>query len=229
MKLLFIPAAGATKESWFFQTSYFKDSEGVDLPGHPEGKPCTNVDDYVEWLHDYISTRGFKEVVLAGLSLGGAITLLYGLKYPDDLKAIILIGTGARLRVHPSYLEQLKKAVEDKENWVKESLDTTNTPFPPEISAAITKKKVKMGPEVVLNDMLCCDTFDIMDKVHQIKIPTLIINGTEDVMTFVKYAQYLHDKIEGSQLVIIEEAGHGVAMQKPKEVNAAIESFLQSL
>lgn len=43
--------------------------------------------------------------------MGGAITQLYALTYPDELRAIVLIGTGARLRVDPRYLERCEDAV----------------------------------------------------------------------------------------------------------------------
>ncbi len=51
MKLLLIPGSGSGKSDWIPQTKYFADSEAILLPGHPEGKPCTSIDDYVEWLH----------------------------------------------------------------------------------------------------------------------------------------------------------------------------------
>jgi len=88
---------------------------------------------------------------------------------------------------------------------------------------------LKIGPAVLLSDFLCCDSFDIMDKVQDIKIPTLIINGSEDVMTPVKYARYLIDKIEGSKLEVIDGGTHDVYIEKPDEVNRAIEKFLETL
>jgi pimeloyl-ACP methyl ester carboxylesterase len=49
------------------------------------------------------------------------------------------------------------------------------------------------------------------------------------VSTPVKYAQYLHNKISGSKLVIIEDATHNVAIEKPDEVNQAISEWLSKL
>ena len=81
----------------------------------------------------------------------------------------------------------------------------------------------------MLNDLLCCDEFDIMDRVHTIKLPTLVICGSQDEMTPVKYTRYLAGKIDGAIEVIIDGATHAVAREKPKEVNQAIESFLARL
>ncbi|MCK4722341.1 MAG: alpha/beta hydrolase, partial [Dehalococcoidia bacterium] len=69
----------------------------------------------------------------------------------------------------------------------------------------------------------------IMDRVHQIDAPTLVICGTEDEMTPPKYSQYLANKIAGARLVIIDGSTHFVFMEKPEEVNQAIEEFLNSL
>jgi pimeloyl-ACP methyl ester carboxylesterase len=68
-----------------------------------------------------------------------------------------------------------------------------------------------------------------MDKVHQIAAPTLIICGTEDDMTPVKYSQYLASKIAGARLVIIDGGSHLVFLEKPDEANRAIEEFLKGL
>ena len=108
MKLLFIHGSGGCKESWQYQTKHFKGSEAIDLPGHPVGEPCTTIDDYVEWLHGYINEKGYADLVIAGHSLGGGIALLYGLKYPESLKGLITVGSGARLRVHPMFLDGLQ-------------------------------------------------------------------------------------------------------------------------
>lgn len=227
MKLIFIHGSGGMKEAWYYQTRHFPDSEAIDLPGHPDGELRTSVDDYVEWLRGYIHERGYSDVVLAGHSLGGGIAQLYGLKYPEDLKGLILIGTGARLRVHPMFLGALEEAVKDRSKW--ELASPMSEAFPPEMKDEMLRKMEAIGPAVQLNDMLCCDRFDIMDRVQGIKLPTLIVCGTEDEMTPPKYAHYLADKIEGAREVIIEGATHGVAMERPDEVNRAIEDFLAGL
>ncbi len=228
MKLTFIHASGGTKESWYHQTAYFKDSEAIDLPGHSEAKPCTSINDYVQWLRGYIYGRGYRDVVLAGHSLGGGIAQLYALQHPEELKALILIGTGARLRVLPTTLEAMERALDDKESWER-SIRAGYAFLEPEEREALRKKRAVMGPRIVLNDQLCCDRFDIMDRVHEIKLPTLLICGTEDTQTPVKYTEYLANKIDGAKMVIIEGATHSVPMEKPDEVNSAIEEFLKSL
>jgi len=68
-----------------------------------------------------------------------------------------------------------------------------------------------------------------MDKVHAIKLPTLVICGSQDDKTPVKYTKYLAEKIEGATQVVVDGTSHWVHLEKPREVNQAIERFLASL
>ncbi len=226
--MLFVPGSGSGREAWVYQTEYFPDSEAIALPGHPEGKPCPSINDYVEWLRGYIHQHRYQDVILAGHSMGGAIAQLYGLKYPEEIKALVLIGTGARLRVLPTYLTELEKMVTDETAWRK-YLEQRYSLVAPEIRRVIIEARMRIGPAVMLNDFICCDKFDIMDRVHTIKLPTLIICGSEDEMTPVKYARYLAGKIEGASEVIIEGGTHFAFIERPEEVNQAIDEFLNSL
>ena len=228
MKLIFIHGSGGCKDAWHYQLKYFPDADAVNLPGHPDGEPRTSIEGYVDWLREYIQQKGYRNVVLAGHSLGGAVAQLYALKYPDDLEGLILIGTGARLRVHPMYLEEFEKAKNDP-RILEQMRETGMENIDPELKELLKKRALEVGAAVFLNDMLCCDRFDLMDRVHEIKLPTLALCGTEDVMTPPKYIKYLADKIAGATKVIIPGATHNVPIEKPDEVNQAIDDFLRSI
>ena len=228
MKLIFIHGSGSCKEAWHYQTKHFPDADAIDLPGHPDGEPCTSIEGYVDWLRGYIRQKGYRDVVLAGTSLGGGVAQLYALTYPDDLKGLILIGTGARLRVHPMYLEALEKEKDDP-GLFAQTREAGWNGLDPEVRELVRGRAIQIGAAVTLNDMLCCDRFDVMDRVHQIKLPTLAVCGSEDVMTPPKYTKYLADKIEGAKQVIIEGGTHSLPMEKPDELNQTIDDFLSTL
>ena len=111
MKLIFIHGSGAYGGVWRYQTDYFPDSDAVNLPGHLQCQTLNSVEEYVDWLREYVRGRGCRDVVLVGHSLGGAIALMYAIKYPQELKGIVIIGSGARLKVHPMYLTTLEEAI----------------------------------------------------------------------------------------------------------------------
>jgi pimeloyl-ACP methyl ester carboxylesterase len=228
MKLIFIHGSGGCKVLWQYQTKHFPEAEAVALPGHPCGEPCTSVDSYAEWLRRYIINAGYTNVVLAGHSLGGAIAQLYTLKYPEDLKGLIIIGSGARLRVSNMYLEMLRQATSNR-NMLDDFFHKSYEFIKPELRDVLQREALECDPAVFLNDMLCCDRFDIMDRVHEIKLPTLAICGSEDIMTPPKYTKYLASKIVGAKYVIIEGGTHMVFAEQPEVVNQAIDDFLDSL
>jgi len=226
MRLIFIHGAGNTNLEWHYQTKYFTGSQAINLPGHPEGKPCTSIDEYAQWLHQYAYRGDHSQLVIAGHSLGGAIAMMYALSYPEDAKALILISTGARLRVRPDLLKKLEDSIDAPAQWLKKVVEPPYSRVAPDVKEKIVNGMAKVGAAVQLNDFRCCDKFDVMDKVSQIAVPTLIITGTEDDMTPLKYSQYLADKIAGAKLVIIEGTTHHCLLEKPVEANQAIEAFL---
>ncbi len=229
MKLVFIHGAGNTGLVWHYQAKHFADSEAISLPGHPQGEPCTSIDDYAEWLHRHVQKKGYSQPVLVGHSMGGAVAQMYALTYPRDVKALILLGTGARLRVRPDFLKLLEEGIDAPADWAKNMLEPLYSRVAPEVRGKVIAGVIDVGVAVQLNDFRCCDRFDIMDKVHQIEAPTLIICGAEDDMTPVKYSQYLAGKIAGARLAIIQGGSHHFFLEKPQEANQAIETFLNGL
>jgi len=229
MKLIFIHGAGNAGLVWHYQAKHFPDSEALSLPGHPEGQPCTSIEGYTDWLHDYVLQRGYNAPALVGHSMGGGVAQTYALKYPKDVKALVLIGTGARLRVNPDFLGLIEAGIGQPPDYVKRLLLPLYGSVEPSLRDRVIDKIAEVGARVQLNDFQCCDKFDIMDQVQSITVPALIICGTLDDMTPVKYSQYLASKINGAKLVIIENATHMAFMEKPQEVNKAIEKFIGGL
>jgi len=228
MQLIFIHGSGGCKESWKFQTEYFQGSEAINLPGHPDGDLCPTIEEYVTWVKDYIQQKGYQDVVLVGHSLGGGIALQYALDYAADLKGIVLMGSGARLRVHPMFLEGLEKAIKDPDA-ADLPLEETNDLIDPELAAVMKKRSEENGLESTLNDMKACDQFDVMERLGELTVPILAVAGDQDVMTPPKYSNFLADKVPGTKAVIIPGGTHMAYAEKPDEANQVIEEFLKGL
>jgi pimeloyl-ACP methyl ester carboxylesterase len=137
----------------------------------------------------------------------------YYYKYPSEVTALFLIGTGGRLRVLPSILETVKN----------------NFPlFLDSMDDNLKNELLKTASNVCYDDFKICDEFDTLDKTALIEIPCLILVGKEDIMTPVKYSEFFHKKIKNSELVIIENAGHLVMIEQPKKLNEAIENYINT-
>jgi pimeloyl-ACP methyl ester carboxylesterase len=226
-RLVLVHGSGLTERTFAEQVRAFPESDAVSLPGHPHGIACESVGEYAAWLDRYVRWRGPEQVVVAGHSLGGAIALRWALDFPERVAGLVLIATGAKLRVAPSYLEMIEK------RWpecIPEMTDKLVGPSPPPgLRADLEAQHALVGQHSTLRDYRACDAFDVMNELTGLAIPTLVVVGTDDRMTPPKYARYLHEQIAGSQLAVIEDAGHMVMAEKPDQVNAALRSFLASL
>lgn len=228
MKLVFLHGAGSSSLAYYYQLRHFRNSKAIDLPGHSSGKACPDIEGYLEWVRGFITARRYKDVVLCGHAMGGAITLLYALKYQEELKGIILLETGARLRVHPDYLDRCRKPGLDNTEWLADHMRYFKD-VAPDMHPVLSQRAVEVGPEVELNDLLACDQFDVMDQLNQIDIPAQVLCGSADAMIPVKYANYLTEHLTNARETVIPGGGHFVQMQKFKQVNEEIEQFMASL
>ena len=225
MKLVFIHGAGNSSLSFYYQLRHFRNSKAIDLPGHPDGIPCNSIEGYLEWVRGFIKARRYKDVVICGHSMGGAIAQLYALKYPDELKGLILMGTGARLKVGREHFENAQDISDPVSMWV----DSQRGYFKgvePDLYQLLVQRAAQIGPDVGLNDLLCCDRFDVMSEVSKINLPTEIIAGSIDELTPVKFADYLAANIENSEEHVIRGGDHFLQLQFHKQVNATIDQFL---
>jgi len=228
LPLIFCHGSGGRHHHWLYQLKVLKDEANpiaVDLPGHgrSEGTPANTVTSYREWLYRFYKAAGVGPLVLAGHSMGGAIALDFALNHPDDVLGLILVGSGGRLRVLPDFLDELAKGSVPKS--ISEFL----------YGPAASKELLQKGQEEIMStaasvyyaDFCACDKFDVMEKLPRIEHPALMICGSEDSLTPVKYSRYLEDKLPRGQVEVIEGAGHMVMLEKPDQVNLAISNFFK--
>ncbi len=193
--LLFIHGAGGQNGLWMDMARRLENMAvfAPDLPGHgqSDGQPSDSIPAYARWIVDFADAVGLDRFVPVGHSMGGGIALQLALDYPQRVAGLILVASGARLRVHPDLLATLR--------------DTD---------------------PVMYTGMLACDRFDVMPRLGEIHVPTLVINGTADDRTPLKYATFLRDRIAGAELTVVEGAGHEVMVERPAEVATAIQDFI---
>jgi len=200
----------------------------IDLPSHAESDdfPELSLDLYIDVIKKLVDFLHLKKIVVVGHSLGGAVAQEYFLKNQKEVSALILCSTGARLRVSPMILNSLKNNYQ--EFLIGLPMGAFYRKTSKEIKKALVIEIEKTNPEVTYADFKICDNFDVMDKVASINVPCLIVCGNEDKLTPIKYSQYLKDKIKDSKLVVIKDSGHMSMLEKPNEVNKAIEEFIEN-
>jgi len=113
--------------------------------------------------------------------MGGAIALTLAVKYPRDVSGLILMDTGAKLGVLPSIRDGLL------ENPLR-TIERVITPmsfYRADVELFRESRGTLSIPNltVFLNDYEACDTFDMRDKVSEVRTRTLIICGEYDQLT----------------------------------------------
>jgi len=193
----------------------------IDLPGFGGSEEPAfpwAISDYVETVHDLLMEIDVVEPIIFGHSFGGKIALLYASKY--DVKQLIVCGS-------PFKVEIEKLSTKTKILKTLKKVPGIN------LFANIAKKHIgsedyrKASPtmrEILVNNI----NLDIRENVKLIKSPTLIIWGDLDEAVSVDLAYELEDLIEDAGVVVYEGATHYVYLERLKEVEKVLRTFIES-
>lgn len=229
--IVFIHGAGGSSATWFMQLRGLSTNfhiVAIDINGHGKSPDRAEPDVLQSYQHDVNEVVSkFDHPILAGHSMGGALTQLYALSHPDNISGIVLIGTGAKLRVTPTVFNLLDNDFEGYVEAIGNFMFHENTPD--EIVDASKHEVRKCPVRIIRRDFELCDKFDIMEKVREIRSPTLILVGNSDMMTPAKYSQYLKDQIKGSIMHVIKDAGHSVMLEQFSVFNDLLGNWAKSI
>jgi pimeloyl-ACP methyl ester carboxylesterase len=233
-RVLYVHGTGCDGTVWGPHMAAIADGHepvAIDLPGHGRspGPGFRGVADYAHFVVELARVLGWDRFVLVGHSLGGAIALLTALYHPDHLAGLVLVDTGARLRVDPVLLRDAREAVLRGRRAGSDRAWAFARGTPQEVVNAVHALTEGTDPSVTHGDWIADDTFDVMPRVSQIRVPTLAVCGAEDRLTPVKYHRFLEAQIPGCRLTIIEQAGHWVFWEQPEAFTRAVRAFLDEL
>lgn len=231
--LLMVHGAGLNHAQWQGQLTGLKDHANlvaVDLPGHAmsahhDGEQ--SIIQYADTLSELARELDTSQLILAGHSMGGAVCLEFAMRHPEQLDGLVLLNTGARLRVQQALLQQIR---EDYPAFIRDLTDNALSDY---ADAAVTEQFAELlmqnDAEAVFNDFATCDTFDRLEEISRIACPSLVISADQDIMTPPKYGEFLADQLTESEYALIEGAAHLSPMEQPAAVNAAILNFIHRI
>lgn len=203
----------------------------LDLPGHGKsaGYGLQTIPSYLGPVLEWMDAVGLPQAVFAGHSMGSAISMSLELESPGRVRGLALLGAGARMRVNPEIL--LKS--ESEATYLSAVGMVIDWAFSPTASKRLVelagKRMAETRPSVLHADFLACDAFDVVDRVGEIRCPTLVICGVDDRLTPTRNAQFLASQIREAQLEIVPEAGHMVMLEQPQAVSQSMRAFLEAI
>lgn len=236
-KVLLIHGAGGNAHPWqrVIDGLAPKHSPAApDLPGHGRSsgvEGLMSVHDYADFVTHIMDALQMKSAVIGGWSMGGAVAMDLALRHPARVEALILVATAAKFAVEDDYLKQHWSVMMGRapQQFVTDAFAPKTVKENFDLVRESWMEQIKTDPRVRYTDLRACSQVDLRDSIAKIDKPTLILAGAEDKGTPPSDSELIHSKIKGSQLNVIADAGHMIPMEKPAEVNGAIDKFLGEL
>ncbi len=215
----------------------------IDQRGYGDStKPeKVSLEDYLEDLKQVVRKLGLRsdEIVLVGHSFGGLVAQEYASRH--RVLGLVLIGSLTRLK--PDLLDWIIWHTPPL-FWRK--LFFTENPLTRRIYRRIffsektpdhvyeefirdNKEYLENLPPHVFRYLKYFKDYDASKNAPRIEAPTLIIVGSEDKVTPVEESKKLNELIRNSKLIVIEDAGHMILYEKPRELCNYIIGFINEL
>lgn len=238
--VVFINGLTMDLNGWSFQVQEFSKRHKVlryDCRG--QGKSDKPDMEYSQMMHAedlkiLMQKLDIQKAHLVGLSNGGMIAQHFALNFPEKVGALVLVDTS-------SYIDTLLDSI--IRVWINaaqiggsEFRYDVSIPFifsedfikkNKETLAQMKKISSEVNPaNAIINLAKGCLTHSTNERLSEIKVPTLIIVGEEDILIPMKYSKLLNEGIKGSRLAIIKGCGHAPPIEKPEEFNRIVLDFL---
>ncbi|HUU27887.1 MAG TPA: proline iminopeptidase-family hydrolase [archaeon] len=207
------------------------------------------VDNFVEDLEGLRKGLNLGKMNLIGHSWGAVLGMHYGIKYPDNLKTLILLGAYASMDIFDQYFENIQKKTSSRDSRAMKEIEQSEA-FKKKEAEAVQKyyrmaikpffydqssagrldltfgKNTARNLSAVGNLLMRnLGSFDIHDKLPAIKCPTLIIHGDSDPLPW-EAAHKVHQWISQSKIVILKNTGHFMFVESPEEFFPVMRDFL---
>lgn len=207
-----------------------------DLRGHGESaKPPGpyELDDFVADLTGLLDALGIASCRLAGFSLGGLVAQGFALASPDRLVRLVLLSTVAG-RTEEEKARVLKRLEivangipgahfeNSVERWFTDEFRAAN----PEIIARYAERNRANDPKAYAAAYRVLATSDLAERLHEIRVPTLVATGENDIGSNTRMARLMHEQIPGSSLHIFPRLRHSILIEAPGAVADVVEPFL---
>jgi len=189
----------------------------------------TSVTGLAKHVTQFIEHRGYEKVNLLGNSLGGHVALIYTLKHPEKINSLILTGSSGLFEnaMGDSYPKR------GDYEYIKNK--TAQTFYDPAVATTelvdevfeITKNRLKVIKIIALAKSAI--RHNLGEELNEIKVPTCLIWGKNDIVTPPFVAEEFKKLIPQSELHFIDKCGHAPMMEVPKEFNEILSKFLTTV
>jgi pimeloyl-ACP methyl ester carboxylesterase len=217
--------SGADSIVWSAQLSRLRRQYSIiapDLPAHgrSEGEPLQSAADYARWLHAFVQTLELERFFIMGHSFGGAVAQEFARMHPEQVLALVLIGTGTRFKLSGTYRELFEKGLDPDNPEVRDQI-------PEQFLEAYAFLKNNSSP-VLHADLMAAGRFDSREWIASVTAPALVMRGAGDYVTPPDMPAELTSMLPNAGLVTIDDAGHVVMLEARDAFNEQVNAFFES-
>lgn len=233
---VFLHGVGSDKSVWRPQLEYFgakRRAIAFDYPGYGDSDPApagTTRDDYASAIISAMHELNVDRAHICGLSLGGVVAIAMHHADRGRCASLILADTFA---VHPegeAIYDRSIAASADLRALAEARVDILlGQPADAAVRSEVVETMARIDPAAYRIGAEAVWRADQVERASNIRVPTLVVCGTEDKVTPPSLSTALAALIRDARYEPIAGAGHISNLEKPDVFNALIETFIRQV
>lgn len=245
--MLFAHGFGCDQNMWRFVAPAFEDDYRVvlfdyvgsgksDLASYDETR-YASLEGYAQDILDVCEALELSDVILVAHSVSSVIASIAANRAPERFAALIMIGPSPRyINAAPDYvggfeladieglLEMMDKNFIGWANFLAPTI--MKNPDRPELAAELESSFCSTDPVIARQFAKATFFADNRADLRDVRVPTLVMQCSDDIIAPASVGEYVHSAIRGSRLAMLEATGHCPHMSHPEETIAVIREYL---
>jgi 3-oxoadipate enol-lactonase len=234
--IVFLHGVGSDKSVWRPQLEHFRGERravAFEYPGYGDSDAAIEGmtrDDYAATILAAMTELGIERAHVCGLSLGGVVAIAMHAAWPKRIASLILADT---FDEHPdgrAIYDRSIAASGDLRAMAENRVDVLLAqPADPRVRSEVVETMARIDPEAYRIGARAVWLAQQTDRAAAIRVPTLVLCGTEDRVTPPALSNRLAKLIPGSTCELIERAGHICNLERPDEFNTLVGAFIRGV
>ncbi|MEN3342337.1 MAG: sigma-B regulation protein RsbQ [Actinomycetota bacterium] len=244
--IVFAHGFGCDQNMWRYVAPAFEDryrvvlfdhvgAGGSDLSAYSRDR-YASLDGYAQDLLEILRSLELRGTVFVGHSVSAMIGVLAANREPERFDRLVLVGPS------PCYIDDgayvggfssediaglLRSLESNYLGWSSAMAPAImGNSERPELGEELTNSFCRTDPKIAEHFARVTFLSDNRADLHEVRVPTLVLQCSEDVIAPLDVGSYVHRSIPGSELVVLRATGHCPNLSAPDETIAAIEEFL---
>jgi len=190
---------------------------------------------FAEDLASLVRELGIRKAHFCGISMGGVITQRLALDFPDLVRSMVLVSTSSEVseaagRGWQKLADEVERAgFRDSAEVAKRSFSPAFAAEHPDIVEAVSRTTRANDPRAYAAAARAMSRYNWTERLRAIEVPTLILQGTDDLLTPPGGSVIMSRQLPRSRLLMIRGAGHNLPIEQPLVFENCLLAFTGAL